>query len=436
MKEYILYNNVNTKIINLNEVNNLGLEKHEAVKLDGRYYQVYVQTSSIDKVKEVVFKAFALLLLALPYLYISYNGGWDKALDKQFLAVPLNLETCEGRVRYQILKETGKNIEGPVFLHQGQKGFLKSVKKALKSISEQLNFFNNDIIPIYREEQPQEYQTFMMAVSSPRNILESLGTGAGGAHVLVDADGNKLGVLKVNSQDTGSLHNQKNNANIFSTELKPGIEANQSVLNEILASTIARKLGIGDATPSAIPVTIRSSRFEHNFETQDEFELCSWHPYVKNVGDLATWEGDIRNLSIQDIEAVNILTWVTNDQDAHNQNYLVYMENNQTRLKKIDNGLILGSGKEHGEIINTFSGQKYLSVMDRPISQEGTDRIFNFDLEGVQDQMSLMGKSPDAIESFGKRVRYLRKIISVDPTITLKEIDNFMVAKSKAGWMV
>lgn len=435
MTKSVLYNNVNAEVTNLDKVSSLGFEKREAVQLNGKYYQVYVHNSLTDKMKEIFLKGLSLLLLALPYVYYSYTNGWDRVLDKQFLAVPLNLESLGDQLRYQKYEETGELTKGPFFLHQGQRGFLESVQTALEMISIQLNFFKDEVIPTYREEESQSYTEFMMAMLSPWHKFESLENGAGGAHVLVDADGKKLGVLKVNSQDAGSLHNQKHNASIFLTEVRPGIETNQSVINEVLASTIAKELDLEDMTPKAIPVMVRASDFQHNFETKDEYELCSWHPFVQDSVDLASWEGDINHISAQDVEGVNILTWIEDDQDGHEQNYLVYNENDVNRLKKIDGGLVLGDGKKNGFMVNAFSNAKYQSVMDRSLSEEGRNRISGFDVQKVQERMNLVGKSSEAIDSLGKRVRFLQNMISKNPTITLKEIDDQMHAKSKSGWM-
>lgn len=279
-------------------------------------------------------------------------------------------------------------------------------------------------------------------------ILESVVGGQGGAYFLKDPHGGETKfVLKPNNEDLLTLHNSKRFATPFigpGMRVRSDIPSYQSAMNEALTSDIAEMVGLRDVVPRTVLVIVDSQKFHNIVDVfpgelrqivnedgiNDLEKLCSAQEFVPNSRELyeETEEAvdEEREITFDqvDFEDVNILCWITGEQDGNDGNFRVYRKNpasSELGIKKIDSGLTFGEGtRKTLGLVNGLAA--FEKNMNKPLSKEGRAKIMDFPLERVIDRMRFYGKSEASIARLSERVALLQELAGRDG-VTLGEMN-------------
>lgn len=279
----------------------------------------------------------------------------------------------------------------------------------------------------------------------PENLIPIF-DGISGSYILITRDGIPQFVVKPVDEDISGLNNPKgygllNYGNLFQMELY------RSVFREMAVSLIAEEIEVTSIAPKTILAILESERF-YDIGDENPFfgapvkeKLCSCMEFISGAKSLAETAQDLQQMGLSDdeiasrfdqtdYENVNILLWVTGEQDGHGGNILTYAKGFDARgneiigFKKIDNGLSLPencNAPSRNSLVYLPNGQKALS-------QCAIDKIMQIDVEKltqILEKNSLNG----SVQSLKFRLEKLKSLVTLDPTLSIKEINKSLSKK-------
>jgi hypothetical protein len=278
--------------------------------------------------------------------------------------------------------------------------------------------------------------------------------GAGGAYFLKSPEtGKLLAVVKPANEGPFQLHNAKGLAiPIDSPELvvREGISRFAEPYNEAMAYQIATLIGCDEIAP---PTTLGIIEHEGFFLFQEKLDdpniaklfnvsgdkekLCSIQAAVTNYTDLgeamtvAGQEGKTVKLHQQDFEDCNLLIWVTGDQDAHTGNFMISNQPDASgayRMKKIDNGLILGRAGMRNYLDNQLVTKVFDQNNSKPLSELSKQKIAAIRTDLIEMKMLDLGYESSSIDAMKARVKSLQSFVDDNPEASIKEINQYVAA--------
>lgn len=314
-------------------------------------------------------------------------------------------------------------------------------------LSHAIHARRNDLVKLsslYKEKVEQEKIIHKDLASVLEGDIAPSSGGMGGAYFVRDASGALKGVLKPLDEDFGCVNNRKNEASPFNetsmkTRIKRDIPLYRTSISEALSFRIAEQLNIGDITPETMMIEVTSDKFHDvvdHLGASDKAELikltgdksstklCSLQKAVDRpgiqeladvIGDIEKEKGDVYKfledkISQSDYEKLNLLTWVTYNNDAHFANILTWpKEDGSLGIQMVDNGLTFPDAHSNfrNETANFNQGEK-------PLSDELKSSIRDIDVDALAKTMSEFKMPESAIGALKERVSLLKDLASKD----------------------
>jgi len=325
------------------------------------------------------------------------------------------------------------------------KQIIELIQHRRADILEQKNQWNEYIETHDTGELMKKYEKQRQSLKIHRLI-----TGCGGTYLVTSKENVPLMIIKPIDEDIMCLNNSKHYANLFNDEThvpKKHIPLYYSHQTHLLCHLIAKELGIAGTTPKAEIAIIRSDAF-HDLSSvlsqensylkdaigcRDTEKLCciqEYIPHTKSLQDLVYEylnKGNSHNLICdldqENIENLNLMAWITFDNDAHPGNFLVselidpHTHAVQIKLTKIDNSMTFP--KEN------LGFNNFLFILDRrsdPISDRLRETIAYLDEEAIVKYMTDLKFPQEAMLAFYQRI-YILKELAKKPSISLFEIN-------------
>ncbi len=299
---------------------------------------------------------------------------------------------------------------------------------------------------------------------SRNGTLQPAGVGSGGVYFLQDEQGKSKFVIKPHDEAAFCLHNPRKQACPLlndSLRTREDIPAYESAQNEALGSSIAELINARNIVPETVLTIYTSDQFhlisdsagrKVKSEPNEREKLCSAQKFIEGAetaDDYCKRKESEKNKAVydpskivavydpgdivydpHDFEMGNIYIWVSGNEDATRDNFMVSEEPGRegapVHLQIIDSSLICG---DRGPIGNELAASPQMKSV---ISLQGRDSIKNISTKALAAKMRFFGKSEASIAAAVGRVKMMQAAIKNDPNITLGEM-NKLVKNNYAG---
>jgi hypothetical protein len=258
--------------------------------------------------------------------------------------------------------------------------------------------------------------------------LELQQEGAGGSYILYDLLNHPRFVIKPTDEDIYCLRNPKQFSTPFMDlehRVKRSIPLYRSAQTSALCYELAILAGLENTTPQTVLSIISHPQFfyppEEDFLPHSFEKLCSIQAYLSETKSLKTALEELLPLGLeeeelekqfdqQDFEDVNVLLWLTYDNDAHPQNFRVRLKNEELQpsvygITKIDNSLSFP--EENRDFFNILM---HLPNAFKPLSERTKYQIASLPLEKIEETILQYGLG-SSLPAFRERIDILQKLI-------------------------
>ncbi len=268
---------------------------------------------------------------------------------------------------------------------------------------------------------PDFFSHFTSIFQEGKLILER--EGAGAAYILYDRHQNPQFIIKPTDENIFCLHNPKQFASPFlEPRVKSDIPLYRAAQTDALCYEIAALCHLEHITPKAVLSLLSHPNFFLINKGEPEEKLCSIQDYLKNTIPLrqVLEEFFAKSLSEEDLldrfdqddfEDIQLLLWLTFDNDAHADNFRVYVKKMSPQgfpvygIQKIDNSLSFP--ERNSEFSNALM---YFPNALLPISSKIRDQIRSLPLEEIKQEIEKF-RLESSIPAFEERVSILQKLI-------------------------
>lgn len=301
-----------------------------------------------------------------------------------------------------------------------------------------------------QQGQEMAFYAFCLSIFREATLVPFDG-GSGNTYAVCDAHQKPQLVVKTVDGDIFCLNNAKAHGSPFNDaehRVREDIALYHSPQTDALCSEIASLAGIEEATPKTIMAILNNEQF-YDFTTRipelerqswilatgfpDPEKLCSVQEFIPNAVSFAELlhefyaqglsdEEIAAHFDQQDFEQVCLLLWLSYDNDAHSDNFLVYVKSRDESgkkiygIKKIDNGLSFPEKNTNYSNILTWAPNARF-----PISDSLKQKICQLPLQRMLQKMEDY-ELTCAKEAFLERVDILQQLAQ-KPGITIGEID-------------
>lgn len=287
---------------------------------------------------------------------------------------------------------------------------------------------------------------------SALSVQQNEESGISGSYILIDSRGRRRFFVKPLDEEAGCIHSQRFSSPLSACPFRRGIDLYQSCMREVLASMMAKKLGVGNIVPKTVLGIIESDVFfdlENNidpkelvrylqyFPERQKEKLCSVQEYVEEgislfealhqmIENGLSDEQIERSFDQDDFENTHLLLWTIFDTDAHMGNFLVYPKgvdsvgNEILGIKKIDNGLAFPEKN-----VGFQSGLTFLPNAKKALSERMKRKILSLEAKDFEKDFLKLGLE-GSFDSLETRISILKTLIE-KKGITLREISEHFV---------
>jgi len=248
--------------------------------------------------------------------------------------------------------------------------------------------------------------------------------GAGAAYILYDQDDKPQFIIKPTDENIFCLHNPKHFASPFlEPRVKPHIPLYRAAQTDALCYEIAALCHLEHITPKTVLSLLSHPSFSSIYkEPIEEEKLCSIQMYLKGTLPLRKVLEDFfaHNLSEEDLlerfdqkdfEDIQLFLWLTFDNDAHTDNFRVYIKWKDPQglpiygIQKIDNSLAFP--EQNTKFSNALM---YFPNALLPISSNTRNKIYSLPLQAIKQVIRKFGLN-SSVSAFEQRVETLQKLI-------------------------
>ncbi len=252
--------------------------------------------------------------------------------------------------------------------------------------------------------------------------------GAGAAYILYDQEANPQFIIKPTDENIFCLHNPKYFASPFlEPRVKTHIPLYRAAQTDALCYEVAVLCHLEHITPKTVLSLLSHPNFFsiykrlENFSIEEE-KLCSIQEYLKETLPLRrvledffahnlTEEDLLLRFDQEDFEDIQLFLWLTFDNDAHADNFRVYLKKEDFQglpiygIQKIDNSLAFP--EQNSKFSNTLM---YFPNALLPISLKTRDKINSLPVDVIKQAIRKFGLN-SSVFAFEQRVTTLQKLM-------------------------
>jgi hypothetical protein len=310
----------------------------------------------------------------------------------------------------------------PQIEHEQQQGTLENL---IQSRVEEIHLLNERWRLFASNEKKLHskfFSYFEEVFNEGKLLLEK--EGAGAAYFLYDKNNKPQFIIKPTDEDIFCLHNPKHFASPFLTpRVKADIPLYRAAQTDALCYEVAVLSKLENITPKTVLALVEHTEFSSIYsESIKKEKLCSIQEYLKGTFPLRKVLEDLfaNNLSEEDLldrfdqddfEDILLFLWLTFDNDAHTDNFRVYLKWRNPQglpiygIKKIDNSLSFPE-KNTG-----FSNAlMYFPNALLPISSRIKSKILDLPINEIKKIIRKFGLN-SSIPAFEQRMSTLLKLI-------------------------
>ena len=287
----------------------------------------------------------------------------------------------------------------------------------IQSLNESWRLFAND----EKRHYPEFFSHFDSTFQQGRLVLAS--EGAGAAYILYDQYDTPQFIIKPTDENIFCLHNPKQFASPFlEPRVKRDIPLYRAAQTDALCYEVATICHLENITPKAVLSLLSHPSFFLINKGEPLEKLCSIQDYLKETLPLrqvleeffanSLSEKDLlEKFDQEDFEDIQLLLWLTFDNDAHADNFRVYLKKTSSQgfpvygMQKIDNSLAFP--ERNSEFSNALM---YFPNALLPISSKIRDQIRSLPLEKIKEEILKFGLG-SSIFAFEERISTLQKLI-------------------------